>query len=387
MTDEMKKVMKGILCCLIIAALFGACSESITNPVTPGSGLFIRGVTIKSDTLYAISDTTFLQRIAPDAVLISPLQQNLIGKNGAYTAYTSLRFYPPARDTINIRSAKLILRPGNLIGDSAGTLAFSVHKIVAAWDQTTLMWPTADSTGFYETTERGSSSSLGRDTLISLNIDTAMVREWYRSGATSYGILLKPKVGCTIIRGIHAFDSDSTRLWPQLEVIARGTSTTVNDTTRLQLGADTHVAEVSPFPLLSDHIYTQAGIAYRSKIKFDFSRIPRGSIVNNAELLLEGDPALTRSTNSQPGVNTLVSSDSSFFETGDALGVAKSGNIYGFDVRRAAQLWVNGNNYGLLLRQPVTKELATLDVFAFYSREAANPAQRPRILVTYTVFE
>lgn len=394
MTDEMKIVAKGILCCLIIAALFIACSESITNPATPGSGLFTRNVVIKNDTLYPTTDTTFLQRVATDAFLFSPLQANWIGKNGNYTAYTALRFYPLVRDTINVLSAKLTLRLVTWRGDSSGTFAFTVHKILNTWDQTTLKWPTADSTGFYETTPRGNpySASLGPDTQkITINLDTAMVREWYRSGVTSFGFLLKPAPGCTIMRGIHAFDFDSTGFWPQLEVIARGTSTTISDTTRLQVGADTYVAEVSPFNLSPDHLFTQAGIAYHAKMKFDFSRIPRGSIVNSAELLLEKDPALTKinkfTKNSQPEVYTLVSTDSSVFESPGALGDVKSGNTYKFDVRRAAQLWVNGTNYGLLLRQPDTNELSTLDVFAFYSKEAANPAQRPRILVTYTVFE
>lgn len=394
MTDEMNIVAKGTLCCLIIAALFVGCSESITNPATPGSGLFTRNVVIKNDTLYPTTDTTFLQRVATDAFLFSPLQVNWIGKNGNYTAYTALRFYPLVRDTINVLSAKLTLRLVTWRGDSSGTFAFTVHKILNTWDQTTLKWPTADSTGFYEATPRGDpySASLGPDTQkITINLDTAMVREWYRSGVTSFGFLLKPGPGCTIMRGIHAFDFDSAGFWPQLEVVARGTSTSVNDTSVLKVGADTYVAEVTPFNPLSDHLYTQAGIVYRAKMKFDFSRIPRGSIINSAELLLEKDPSLTKinkfTKNSQPEVYTLVSTDSSVFESPGALGDVKSGNTYKFDVRRSAQLWANGTNYGMLLRQPDTNELSTLDVFAFYSKEAANPTQRPRILVTYTVFE
>ncbi len=392
--DEMNIVTKGTLCCLIIAAFFVGCSESITNPATPGSGLFTRTVLIKNDTLYSTTDTTFLHRVATDGILFSPLSANWVGKNGNYIAYTALRFYPPARDTINVLSAKLTLRLVTWRGDSSGIFALTVHKILSNWDQTKLTWPMADSTGFYEIAPRGTpySASLGPDTQkITITLDTAMVREWYRSGVTSYGFLLKPAAGCTIMRGIHSFDFDSTGFWPKLEVVARGTSTTARDTTTLQVGADTYVADVSPFNLLPDHLFTQAGIAYRSKIKFDVSRIPRGSIINSAELLLENDPALTKTNkftkSAQPGVYTLATTDSSVYETTGALGTVKSGSTYKFDVRRAAQLWVNGANYGMLLRQPDTNELSTLDVFAFYSKEAANPAQRPRILVTYTVFE
>ncbi|MEO8167180.1 MAG: DNRLRE domain-containing protein, partial [bacterium] len=272
MTDEMKIVAKGTLCCLIIAALFVSCSESITNPATPGSGLFTRTVLIKTDTIYASTDTTFLQRIAPDAILFSPLSANWVGKDGNYSAYTALRFYPPARDTINVLSAKLTLRLVKWRGDSSGTFSFTVHKILNTWEQTALKWPIVDSTGFYEVAPRGAaySSTIGPDTQkITINLDTAMVREWYRTGVASYGFLLKPAAGCTIMRGIHSFDFDSTGYWPSLEVVARGTSTSAPDTTTFQVGADTYVAEASPFNLPTDHLFTQAGIAYRSKLKFD----------------------------------------------------------------------------------------------------------------------
>ncbi len=390
-------LVEAILCCLIVVTLFAACSESLTNPDTPGSGLLNRDVVIKKDTLRVLSDTTFLQRIVTDGILLSPLRQDLIGKDGNYTAYTAIRFsVVNARDTINVLSAKLTLRLVTWRGDSSGTFAFTVHKINSTWQESELTWKQADSTGFFEATTKGTySGSLGPDTQkISLNLDTAMVREWFRSNTTSNnGILLVPTSASRLIRGVHAFDFDSTQFQPELEVIARNVSGTVTDTTKIQIGSDTYVANVDPFPLSPERLFTQAGIAYRSRIKFDVSKLPVGAIINSGELLLERDPALTRtnkfSGSPQPIVHALLSTDSTNFESPFATGSLNSGttNTYTFDVRRQVQLWANGSNYGLIMRQPNNNEFETLDVFAFYSNDATNAALRPRILVKYTVFQ
>lgn len=399
MTDEMKIVMKGILCCLIIATVFAACSESITNPSTPGSGLLNRDVVIKNDTLRVANDTTFLQRIVTDGILLSPLRQDLIGKDGAYRAYTAIRFsVVNARDSINVLSAKLILRLVTWRGDSSGTFAFNVHQINsgASWTEATLKWTQADSTGFYDAGTKGQySGTIGPDTqVISVPIDTAMVRRWFATNTTTNnGILLVPANTCSIIRGIHAFDVDSMQFQPTLQVIARKASGTVTDTTTIRIGSDTYVADANPFPLNSQRLFTQAGIAYRSKLQFDVSRLPRGAIVNSAELLLERDPALTKTnkftSSPQPTVHALTSTDSTSYESPFATGSLKSGttNTFTFDVRRQVQLWENGGNYGLLLRQPSANEYGTLDVFSFYSNDATNQAFRPRIIVKYTVFQ
>jgi hypothetical protein len=376
--------------------MFIACSESITNPDTPGSGLLNRNVLIKNDTLLAASDTTYLQRIVTDGILLSPLQQDLIGRDGIYKAHTAIRFsVVNARDTINVLSAKMTLRLVTWRGNATGTFAFSVHKIKAAWSEATLTWKQADSTGFYHPDTVGSySGSLGPDTQkITLNLDTAMVRGWLRSNTTSNnGILLLPTSASSIIRGIHAFDYDSTKFQPLLEIIARNTSGTVTDTTLIQIGSDTYVADANPFPLSADHIFTQAGIAYRSRLKFDVSKLPAGAIINSAELLLERDPALTNvsrfTATPQPVVQALFSDDSSNFESVVAAGSLKSGstNTFAFDVRRQVQLWANGTNYGIVLRQYNVSEFGTLDVFAFYSNNATNSSLRPRINIKYTVF-
>lgn len=400
MSDEMKKRLWTGLCCLIIATAFTSCSESITNPNTPGSRLFNRDVLVRDTILVATSDTTFLQRIAPDqltdpsGVFLPPLRQNLVGKTGNYTAYSAIRFFPPARDTINVLSARLTLRMVSWRGDSSGTFAFTAHKINANWSQTSLTWDSVSVSGFFESTIRGTYfGTVGADTtVISLSLDTALVRDWYRTGAVNFGLLLMPTTSSSLIRGFHAFDVDSIQFQPKLEVIARNTRNTVTDTTTLQSGTDTYVANVNPFAIANDRVYTQAGIVYRSRISFDVSVFPPGSIINSAELLMERDPAITRvnkfTASPAPAVHALLSNDSSRYESTGANGSLKSGtaNTFTFDVRRQVQQWVTGGNFGLVLRQPNTIEAGSLDLYAFHGSRTANPDLRPRIVVKYSVF-
>lgn len=400
MIDEMKNFLGKGLCGLIIAMTFTSCSESITNPNTPGSRLFNRDVLVRDTILVATGDTTFLLRIAadqladPNGVFLPPLRQNLVGKAGNYTAYSTIRFFPPARDTINVLSARLILRMVSWQGDSSGTFGFTAHKINMNWTQTTLTWDSVSMSGFFEAASRGSyTGPVGPDTtVLSVSIDTALVREWYRTGVVNYGLLLMPTPTATIIRGFHAFDVDSLQFQPKLEVIARNTRNTVTDTTILQGGTDTYVANVNPFTIQNDRVYTQAGIAYRSRMTFDVSGFPPGSIINSAELLMERDPTITRisrfTASPAPAVHALLSADSSRYESTGANGslVLGTANTFTFDVRRQVQRWVTGSNYGLLLRQPHTQEAGTLDLYAFHGSRSANPAVRPRIIVKYSVF-
>ncbi|MBX2991839.1 MAG: DNRLRE domain-containing protein [Bacteroidetes bacterium] len=400
MSDGLKQRGRLMVCCLLTALALTSCSESITNPDTPGSGLLTRDVIIRDTVLYATSDTSFLQRIPPDG-LFTVLRQNLVGKSGNYKAYAAMRFTLGSPiDTLDILSAKITLRLVSWRGDSAGLLAFNVHRVNTSWSEATLTWPTADSTNFYDAAIKGSySGTVGPDTqYIAVDIDTAMVASWFRSNTTTNnGIILVPTSNTSLIRGFHAFGFDSSDFQPKLEVVARGANVPVSDTTRLrfesQIGQDTYVADIDPFPLDPQHLVTQAGIAYRSRLRFDVSEIPRGAIINSAELQLQRNPLITNvskfTSDPAPVVHALLTDDSTNFEAFSSPGALKSGtaNTFTFDVRRQVQIWEGGTNYGLLLRQPSVNEFGTLDLFGFYSSNVTDQALRPRILIKYSVFQ
>ncbi|MBI5471794.1 MAG: DNRLRE domain-containing protein [Ignavibacteriae bacterium] len=381
-----------------MATLFLACSEAIIDPKTPGSGLTQRDVVIRDTVLVAVSDTTFLKRLSTDPVYDESgsyvvLGQNLMGKTGNYAARALIRFTLPVRETVNVVSAKLSLKLLSWRGDSASSFEANIYKVKAGWTSYGILWDSTNSPAFFDATPLRTLTlaTVGPDTqTITFDLDTALVRIWLRS-ETTYGLGFVPSSVGNLIRGFASFDHDSSAYRPSLQIVAEGTSSThPRDTSSYTNGMDGYVANVSPFTILSDHIYSQAGIVYRSSLKFDVSALPRGAVINTAELQLVSDPAITKiskfTTSPLPSVHARTAGDTVYLATG-STGSISSGSTYSFDIRTQMQLWVGGTNYGLLVRQPSANELGTLDLFSFYGMRAVNESLRPRIKVKYAVFQ
>ncbi|HSQ74321.1 MAG TPA: DNRLRE domain-containing protein, partial [Bacteroidota bacterium] len=140
-----------------------------------------------------------------------------------------------------------------------------------------------------------------------------------------------------------------------------------------------------------DLLYLQAGIVYRSVVKFDIGFIPKGSTIHLAELLMERDP-LTSKLNRFSGDAAfsahamVVDSATGAFESSAATGTLKSGTdqTYTADVHTTVQSWVRGPNYGLMLRVTGEQEFMSFDLLTFYGPTAADAALRPRIRILYS---
>lgn len=150
--------------------------------------------------------------------------------------------------------------------------------------------------------------------------------------------------------------------------------------------------------MTNDHVFAQGGVAYHGVLRFNTNSLPKGAVINAAELLLERDPILSELTrddsiSNQPSVHAKLDTGKTAYEFTSAVGSLRSGtNTYSFDIRHQVQiwslkLWTDKNRYALLLRQPNINEYNMMDLFAFYNHNAANPALRPRIVVKYTLFQ
>jgi len=86
-------------------------------------------------------------------------------------------------------------------------------------------------------------SGAGPDSqIVSIPLDTAMVRTWLSSTATTkYGIVFIPNADCSIIRGFTAFSYDSASYQPQLTIIAGSPTGSARDTAVYTLGSNTFV--------------------------------------------------------------------------------------------------------------------------------------------------
>jgi hypothetical protein len=318
---------------------------------------------------------------------------NLLGKTGNYEAFYPLQFQFPQRDTILVLSAKLTLRALSWCGDSASSFGFTLHKITRPWSSATLQWDSVQS-GFYESTPIGNPylGTVESDTqFVVVSLDTAMVRQWLQPNtSTQYGLILLPTATTNVVRGINAFQFDSTQYFPTVEVIAGNAAGIPLDTTEYSSGLDTFVGNIDGLNSNPELMYVQSGVVYRSTLSFDVTSIPTGAIINSAEMLLELNSAaskITKFTGDEIVVAHLLTSSTSntVFESLGSLGRKDAtSNVFTFEARRATQLWVNGINNGFLLRTTTASEFNSFDLYTFYNETAVDAALRPRLVVVYT---
>jgi hypothetical protein len=222
-----------------------------------------------------------------------------------------------------------------------------------------------------------------------------MVHEWIRtqaSGSTlQYGIALVPTGSSTVIRGFRSFNYDSVAAWPRVEIIAGSATGTARDTAVYTNGINTFVGNVDNLASDPTLLFCQAGVTYRSQLLFPVSFIPRGAVVNRAQLYLQRDPVTSWlskfSADSSAAANLITASGSPpTFESSYAAGtrVAGTPSTYVFDIRRAAQVWVKGTNYGIVLRIPPDREFSSVDRIAFFGPTAPENL-RPRLRITYSI--
>jgi len=372
-----------------------SCSDDPSALNSVGTQLLRTKITVKTDTLRAISSSSKKQYVSMDG------RTNLIGKfstpNGDYVAYSLVQFYSSyisQRDTVLVLSATLKLRKETWFGDSTSSFGFNVHEINRGWGQTTFRWDSMEA-GFYNPVP-GPFVIHEDSQWISVGLDTAMVRKWLqpRTTSTNYGIILIPTPNTNIVRGVHAFEFGADTLYPQLTVVAQNIARTVTDTTIYKAGQDTFVGNIDNLSSNPELIYTQSGVSYRGFLRFDFSSIPRGAIINQAELTLKYSPATSRlnrfTSDSAIAAHALLSAtDSTKFDAQGSRSTAdlRNATSFVFDIRREVQYWIRNAslNNGLLFRTVNQSEFSSFDLFTFYNQTAQDSTKRPQLIVKYTV--
>jgi hypothetical protein len=365
-----------------------SCSEDPTLSNALNTKFTEVDITVVEDTLDAVSGSSFRQFVPMNGL------RNMVGKIGELDALLAMQFIQlPLRDTVEVVSATVRLRAVTWSGEMTGTLKFNAYKITRPWSPLTLIWDTVASAGFYESgIVRGSyTGTVAADTeFVSFALDTALVDDWLET--TQYGILLVPDddPGSVLARGFTGFGTDSVQNLPTLTIIARNLAGTVTDTAEYTIGNDTFVGNIDDLASNSERLYVQSGVVYRSLLSFDASDIPPGAIVNEADMILWIDR--TASNTGKFSADTLMAShvltsatDSTRFETVGSVAQNGPAESVLFDVRHAAQLWVNGTNYGILLRASSLNEFSSLDRFVLHGPASSAVNLRPRVRVLYSI--
>jgi hypothetical protein len=374
------------------------CSDEPTAANAPVAALPLTNLSVRDTTIVGTGSSTYKQFIATNGAV------NLIGRSGNYTAMALIQFSTtsfPARDTALVFGASLTLRFETWFGDSAGQFSFNIYRVSVPWGESTVTWDTVQSPGFYEQyTVRGSySAGAGKDTQsVTIPLDTAMVRQWLATPTsttnTSYGILLVPTSGCSIIRGFNEYgypSTDSTAWFPTVQIIAGSPTGTPRDTAVYTTCFDTWVGNIENLATNPQLIYLQSGVDYRSTLLFDVSFIPRGAVINSANLLLTSDPATTRmnrfvADSTFQLATSLSQSDRTVQDVYSVSGTMRGGTLltYSVDMTRPVQIWNRLPNYGVTLKPGVVSETVSLQLLTFFN-EKAPPALRPRLKLKYSV--
>ncbi len=372
----------------ILAVTSLQCSD---DPNDVGIGVLPPEDLVSIDTVRIRDATsvTFKKFISPNTVSL------LTGTYNGYEARTLIRFrsLPDTLRDASVLSATLRMKPFYTFGDSTTALTFTVHSIALAWEDTSATWNSVNAAGFFDGEQRGSFSQVVSDTAeVAVTLDPTLAQEWLTAAADSveqFGMLLLPAAGLSVIKGFTSFQSTFP---PRIEIIYERSGNV--DTLTWNLGSDIHVANVE-LPSEPELMNIQAGVSYRSRLRFDVSAVPTGATVHNATLELTIDRSASelggpRSQVQLPFESLIAhhvtdSSGNVFESTAGVITATVEGSpdLLTVNLTSSVQRWVLGeSNQGVILRS--FYEQRGIERIAIFSSLAADDENRPDLLVTYS---
>lgn len=376
------------------------------------------GFPIDTLTIYSISDTSLITGTSSDYSRISHFQADefQIGKHDDYQAVSFLR-YGLGKDTIygyfteqNILSAKLVLQPKrSTFGDSLGNLNFAIYPLKKAFlDSTrwTHIFDNAGNTDWFDNQEVGSFDGklTLKDTMdqISVDISKTMLVDWFKlasmkdtTNSYSYSFAIKAK-GAT--NGIYSFKSTSTNTSlsynPVIHVIFKD-STGKTDSVDLKMAYNSTFMN-GKFDKDEKYLTIQSGIAVRSQIFFDVTKIPAYASIVKSQLELYIDDSKTVVGNLK--ADSLISAieTKSIASTGlsvfpfTAKRESTSSSKYIFpSITSAIETWNRSGGVGSITLAAMRNasednEYRYLDKYVFHSSKALDTSKRPKLVIFYS---
>ena len=371
---------KQLLIFIILLSLIvvSGCSD---DPSDIGAGLVspTDTVHVRYYSTGGTSDISYLYRI-------NGINSTLVGKHDEIEVRALLQFptLSSIPDTAIIDSAILKVPINYTFMDSLGRVAVNIHSLLKSWTLSTFKWDSSIAPGFYSnppevTFDQTLSSG---DTAFFIHSET-LIRSWMLDSThASHGLIIIPDLGVTTT--IAGAVSKS----PVLTISYRNDSGDTTHTLSFNPSQQTFVANGS-VPSSGLHTFLQAGIGYRSIIRFDSLTLPRSVSITEAVLEFTVDESLSflneksRDTvtahflraNTYPYDTIALGSVCWPKETGEK-------KIYQGNIKAIVQQWVIGTpNYGIVLRP--LGEYSTFDRFAIYG--SASDSLKPKLTITYTV--
>ncbi len=334
----------------------------------------------------------------------SSSQNFMVGKNGSYDAKGLIKFggFGTEYDSATVNSAVMTLSYRNYYfptssSDSLGQVSFDVYKILSNLNFTTITLDSVYSTTF-GTTQQGSftGSPTADSQEVSFNLNTSMVKDWLEYSADTnyanknYGIALTPNTNSNVIKAFYSgLQGIAESVLPTLTIILTKNGDTDTITTR----ASATLSLVNTvFAPNNESFYLQAGVSYSQVMKFDMSRFPANSTINDVQLYFTLDGAnskFSRQTSYNIDINYI--SDTVGYKSTDIVpfsGSSVGNNKYMIRLVSAIQAspfqrWQLGQaNYGIFIR--ARNQTVNLDLFSFFKETASVDSTRPRVVIKYT---
>jgi hypothetical protein len=380
----------------VISLLWVSCNE---EPTSVGIGLLTSKDLTQVDTsmITSVTGSSFRKPINTGSS-----ENLLVGKyrteaGKTFEAKALIRFIgiPDTLKSATVLSANLILKSRYRFGEPQGILSFTVHKMIQGWTEYGITWDSI-STASYEPTVRGSfSSAIADSDSVAISLDPSLISDWFQAAADSQaieGIVLAPTDASNKIVGFSSFQSSDASRVPELLVTFLISGSTVQDSLLFASGEDTHVANIDNLTSDPNLLYVQAGVAYRSRLKFDVSSVPTHAGIHQAMLELTLSPSTSiLSSTSRLNSQSVDSLFSFFLVTTDSVDNSSlvighrlnpDSAVYSFVITPDVQRWINGKpNLGVQIE--TWTEASMLDLFTFYLN-SENASLRPRLRIVYS---
>jgi hypothetical protein len=240
------------------------------------------------------------------------------------------------------------------------------------------------------------------DSTLALPIDASLLPDLK---SASLAMIVAPGSTMTTVRGFGTMDASDTNAHPALEYTLRdSTKIIVRPTADFHIVSDNSPAlDAGEFSLRGSQgmrVFDTMSLTRPT----DTAQLSRFSTINNAELVLKFDPLRSRhSTLAIDTVGPAIVRLTALDDTGAVLPFPSNGyynasdTTYHFQVRGIVEYWLRnpGLNFGMELRSGfiyrtfasgsvIGVEDNTVNRWTFYGQNAADPAKRPKLILSYS---
>ncbi len=375
-----------------VAVLFYSCSDS---PTAAGKQFLkqdlvgVEKLDSQNDTL---AQTSSYHKFVP---IPGGSYQLLLGKLDNVEARTLLQLSIVIPDSLKsdissgnatIKNATLFFTRHYVYGDTLAPLSVNVYEITSDWTSTGF---TSDSLSKLTYNSNNVATTFTTsDTGLAINLSTQLMNNWFSyiiNGDSSAikGILISPGSASGKVVGYESLNYSGGTA-PYLSVIIQKPNV-YTDSLIFGTYQDLSVVTGSLPNISSQEIAVQGGLALRSKLRFDLSKLPSNIVVNDAPLFLNINSAesiLGTDSISSIIAYRLVSAGSDSFDSTKSVVLSRSGNTFSGNIATYIRDWEKGaGNYGLLLLSQ--DEVGSVDLFTMYGSTSPQ-ANRPRLTIYYT---